>query len=415
LILFSPLFFLGQSAPTADSTSKSLKVFLNCQTQCYGSYLKTEITWVYFVQDQFVADVNLRINSLTTGSGGQQYSLIFEGRKSLKGMNDTLSFTTASIATENEIREALARKVKLGLIRFAAKGNYAEHIVVHSTDQQDTDELGVGSNPEEDPFNAWVFVLGGSGNISGQQTYTTGNYYGSVTASQTKEKFKLKLYAMTNYSFNVYDYGSYTSDFRMKYSYASAKYVKSLNDHWSLGGVTNYYESSRDNYKSSVSGYVALEANVFPYKESQTRQLTASLYLGEFANVYNDTTIYFKTREYRPSGMYNINAVFNQSWGSLSLGVSGDAILNDFKKNSTNVYASVDARIYKGLSVSLYSSFSIIRNQINLPKDNASIEELLLQQQIVATNYSYYSYVSLNYRFGSIYNNVVNTRFSNEF
>jgi hypothetical protein len=43
------------------------------------------------------------------------------------------------------------------------------------------------------------------------------------------------------------------------------------------------------------------------------------------------------------------------------------------------------------------------------------MDEVLLQQQVLATNYSYYSSISFNYRFGSIYNNVVNTRFQNEF
>jgi hypothetical protein len=91
------------------------------------------------------------------------------------------------------------------------------------------------------------------------------------------------------------------------------------------------------------------------------------------------------------------------------------ALLDDWKKNNTSLNLYVDARIYKGLSLSLYGYVALIRNQINLPLNDASIDEVLLQQQVLATNYSYYSSVSLNYRFGSIYNNVVNTRFQNEF
>jgi hypothetical protein len=91
------------------------------------------------------------------------------------------------------------------------------------------------------------------------------------------------------------------------------------------------------------------------------------------------------------------------------------ALLNEWKLNNTNINANIDARIYKGFSISLYASASLIRNQINLPLNGASMDEVLLQQQVLATNYSYYSSISFNYRFGSIYNNVVNTRFQNEF
>jgi hypothetical protein len=76
---------------------------------------------------------------------------------------------------------------------------------------------------------------------------------------------------------------------------------------------------------------------------------------------------------------------------------------------------SISARIFKGLSISLDCSFSFIRNQINLPKVGASTDELLLSQQVISTNFSYYFYTSLTYRFGSIFNNVVNTRFDTEF
>ncbi|MFM7728307.1 MAG: hypothetical protein ACKO7B_16530, partial [Flavobacteriales bacterium] len=65
----------------ADSTS-GLNVYINC-IYCYQNYLKTQITWANFVQDQFVSDVDLTITSLSTGSGGNQYQLLFAGKKEL--------------------------------------------------------------------------------------------------------------------------------------------------------------------------------------------------------------------------------------------------------------------------------------------------------------------------------------------
>jgi len=132
-------------------------------------------------------------------------------------------------------------------------------------------------------------------------------------------------------------------------------------------------------------------------------------------NVYNDTTIYLRTKEWRPTAQLNAMCSFNQSWGSIYCGITNNILLNDLKKNNTSISASIDARIYKGLSISLSGQFSFIRNQINLPKEGASIDMVLLQQQVLATSFSYYYFGSINYRFGSIFNNVVNTRFSNEF
>jgi hypothetical protein len=78
-----------------------------------------------------------------------------------------------------------------------------------------------------------------------------------------------------------------------------------------------------------------------------------------------------------------------------------------------NVWMNGDVRIFKGLSASGYASFNIQRDQINIRLDGASQEEVLLQQQELLSNYSFYCYVGLSYRFGSIYNNVVNPRFNN--
>ena len=80
-------------------------------------------------------------------------------------------------------------------------------------------------------------------------------------------------------------------------------------------------------------------------------------------------------------------------------------------KNYASLYAGTSVRLLKGLSINFSGSFSSIHDQIALPKRGATQEEVLLQQRNLATSYSYFGYVSLNYTFGSIFNNVVNPRF----
>ena len=400
----------------AEDSSRSVKVFLNCAGfWCWQDYLKSQTTWAYFVQDQFVADVNLRINSLENGSGGSQYKLIFEGLGKITHLKDTVTFSSNGIQTDNEVRDLLLRHMQLGLVRYAMQTESHDVLKISSTDSSDRSEMGQGSNPEEDPFNAWVYNISIYGNGDGQKANNNLNIGVWGAAGQVKETHKLRLAASYNTRINRYDYEGNQSIYRVDRYRAVAYYVKSISPHWSLGTFNVWGSSTFDNLKNFVNNSIALEYNLFPYKESQTRQLTASLYAGSIFNQYIGTTIYLKDREWRPEARLNLQGIFNPSWGSASIGLVNTIYANEIQKFSSSVNASISARIFKGLSISLDGGFSLIRNQINLPRDGASIDEVLLSQQVIATSYSYYGYASLSYRFGSIFNNVVNTRFQDEF
>ncbi|MFZ1292340.1 MAG: hypothetical protein WAR79_19760 [Melioribacteraceae bacterium] len=69
--------------------------------------------------------------------------------------------------------------------------------------------------------------------------------------------------------------------------------------------------------------------------------------------------------------------------------------------------------MFKGFSLNLDGSYSIIRNQISLAKGNASLEEVLLQRRQLQTGFYFWGSFGISYSFGSIYNNIVNSRFGN--
>jgi hypothetical protein len=415
--LFSGILQKGKAATlqNADS-SRAVRVFLNCAgSWCWQDYLKSQTTWAYFVQDQFVADVNLRVNSLENGSGGSEYKLIFEGLGKISHLRDTVTFSANGIQTDNEVRDLLLRHVQLGLVRYAMQTESHDVLKISSTDSSDRNEIGQGSNPEEDPYNAWVYNLSVWGNGDGQKSNNNLSLGAWAAAGQIKETHKMRIAGSYNTRINKYDYEGTQKTYQVDRYRAVFFYVKSLNPHWSLGSFHIWGSSTFDNLKHFLTNAIALEYNLFPYKESQTRQLTASLHAGSLYNRYMGTTIYLKNKELRPQGRFNIQGTFNPSWGSATLGLMNTILLDDVQKFSSSVNASISARIFKGLSISLDGNFSLIRNQINLPADGASIDEVLLSQQVIATSYSYYFYASLNYRFGSIFNNVVNTRFQDEF
>ena len=85
--------------------------------------------------------------------------------------------------------------------------------------------------------------------------------------------------------------------------------------------------------------------------------------------------------------------------------------MHDGRKNQISLFTSLNLRVLKGLSVNFYGSYSRIRDQLNLASGDLLDEEVLLRRKELATQYSYFSGISLSYTFGSNYNNVVNPRF----
>ena len=68
------------------------------------------------------------------------------------------------------------------------------------------------------------------------------------------------------------------------------------------------------------------------------------------------------------------------------------------------------AGLARGLDLRINGSYSWIRDQLYLPKRTLDDEEILLRLQQLQTNFRYFTSIGFTYRFGSIFNNVVNPR-----
>ncbi|NSW94924.1 MAG: hypothetical protein HPY62_09500, partial [Bacteroidales bacterium] len=66
-----------------------------------------------------------------------------------------------------------------------------------------------------------------------------------------------------------------------------------------------------------------------------------------------------------------------------------------------------------GLSFSVNGQAGYVNDQLNLRKGNLSEAERLLRLKQQATRFMVGGGISINFTFGSIYNNVVNPRFGN--
>ena len=84
-------------------------------------------------------------------------------------------------------------------------------------------------------------------------------------------------------------------------------------------------------------------------------------------------------------------------------------------KNNLSVFGNANVRIVRGLSLSFFGNASRVRDQVFLPRSDASDEEVLLRQRDLQTDFNYTlndaEKINLRFTFGSIFNNIVNPRF----
>lgn len=405
----------AQGSPPA--TPATLNIFLDCNS-CDGDFIRTEINYVNWVRDREVSDVHLLVTGQSTGGGGTEYTLALIGLRSQAGLTDTLRYVAPQQNTPDLTRRGMTRMMKLGLARFLARTTIADrfNLTLAPAPANASGASTSSSQQVKDPWNFWVLSVSGSGNTSGEKQSTFNSLSGGLGARRTTNNWKINLSARQSYNESKFNFdlpdGSTrtTTSIRRSLSFSELA-VKSLGPKLSAGLVSSIGSSTFDNKNFYFRITPAVEYDLFPYSESTRRMLTVQYSAGLERNRYKEQTIYFKTDETNPLHSLNVNLSQTQPWGSANIGLSGSQYLNDAKKRAASVFASTNVRILKGLSFSLSGSYSSIHNQIHLPRRGATDEEVLLRQRSLQTSYSYFGFASINYTFGSIFNNVVNPRF----
>ena len=63
--------------------------------------------------------------------------------------------------------------------------------------------------------------------------------------------------------------------------------------------------------------------------------------------------------------------------------------MNDGSKNRVTLFANANVRIVRGLSVNFFGNIARVRDQVFLPRRDASDEEVLLRQRDLQTSFDY--------------------------
>jgi hypothetical protein len=380
-------------------------VYLDCN-RCDSSHIRREITFVNYVRDRDVAQVHVLITDQPTGSGGRMYTLAFIGRQAFGGVNNTLSFASLQSNTSAQEREGLTEILKLGLVPYAARTGLAAQLQLSYAASETTTAA-----PVRDPWKSWTFEVYGGGNANQESTQSAWNARYGFYANRVTEQWKIRLRPYFNHnvrSIRREDQPEIRTDQR-RHGFESY-IIRSLGDRWGAGIFAEYITATVDNLNHGVSITPALEYSLFPYDEASRRQITFTYRVGYEGADYIEETIYEKTEESLFNHSLDASVRYRQPWGSISSGLRGLSYLHDSKFHRLTADGSVSIRVGRGVSVNFGGSYQRINDQLALPRRDASLEDILLQQRRLRTSYRTTMNVGLSYTFGSIYSNVVNPR-----
>ena len=394
----------------AQTSTGAIRIFLDCNYSCDESYIKQEITFVDYMRDRRDADVHILLTTQGTGGGGTEYTIKFIGLARFTGVEQTLKHVSAATATSDERRKGIAEVLKQGLVRYVAESPLAGRLRI-SVAADDGKKTGQ-QDASKDPWNLWVFNAELGGSFSGEETSNSQSLRGELSANRTTEAWKMNFSAYGSSRESEFDLGEdgifVTTSKELS---TNGLVVKSLTRHWSAG-LTGRAGSSTFLNQDFVGRIAAgPEYNFFPYSESTRRLLTLQYTLGLDTFEYKEETIYGKTSEQLVDHRLRASFSMRQPWGSSFASATFNQYLTQPDKYSINAFGELSMRLFKGFSFNVFGEVSRTRDQLYLPRGEASTEEILVRQRQLETGYSYYMNFGISYQFGSIFNNVVNPRF----
>lgn len=392
----------------------ALRVFLDCNAHgCDSEYFRTEITFVNWARDRTLAQVHLIVTGVGTGGGGQLFTFDFIGLGTLDSTDDQLTYTSNSTDTEAETLEGLTRVMAAGLARYAALVGGAGSLRITAAEQDAgfVDRL-VSASEVDDPWHFWVFEIGGSVDLEGEETETQQSYRGSAEARRTTDTWKLEFEARGNLTRNEIERtdGTVRLDERTSWN-ADVFAVHALAARWSIGGLAGASASTRQNQDLGAEIFAALEYSFLPYPEAPRRSFTARYDVGVRYFDWEDETIFRVTRETRPQHVLALEYFQRQPWGESQFELRGSQYLHDLSLTNVAIEGGLEFRILRGLSLEVDGEIQWIEDQLFISAEGLSDEDIFLGRFDRPTDFRYELTIGLSFEFGSIFNNVVNNRF----
>ena len=394
--------------PASPSQTARLRVFLDCG-DCFQEFLRDEIEWVDFVRQREDADVHLLSSSNETGGGGREVLLRFVGVNRFQGVNHEHRALSQVADPEETRRRRVLQAVTVGLLDYLSHAGLPADLTVSV---RAGEQKSGGAAATRDPWNFWVFSVQGSASFNAEETSRDRQWSIRASADRVTEAWKMSFGGEFEEQKERFDLDEdEPSEFRRHNRGFDSFIARSLGPHWSFGFQTEVASSSFGNTRLRVGVAPAIEFSVFPYTEYASRQLRITYEMGPIHARYNEITLFDQLRETRGAHRVAITLEQRQPWGTLDTGFEFSQYLHDRSKYRLEVDGDVTVRLFRGFSVSLEGSASRIRDQLSLPRRDATPEEVLLRLRELQSGYEVSFDISLRYSFGSLFNNIVNPRF----
>ena len=405
LIFFSffPSVF-SQTSAEADEVQNDKPVVFFVWEGVDFDLLKGAINFVEYAEEMSVAQIVVHVTSRESDAGDTEYTINFIGQGEYEGDNDELAYSAAMDKPEDERQKELTDLIKLGLMRYVGKTPVSSRVSISFMDK-------VEPTAVEDKWNFWVFSLSADTFMTGEESYKSGMLSGSFYANRVTPELKIRMSVSSYFNDSEYKFDDEVIESKSDSQSIIGLIVKSISEHWSVGGFFAASSSTYSNIRLSLNPAPAIEYNVFPYSESTTHQLRFLYRLNYKSVRYREETIYRKTYENLWQQSLSATLEVKKKWGTASASLEGSHYFHSFKRNRIQLSGELSLRLVKGLDFNIYGRYSRIRDQLSLPRGELSLEEILLQQKQLATSYTYSISVGLSYTFGSLKSKVVNPRF----
>jgi hypothetical protein len=405
-LLTAPGALLAQAAPVG---APPLRLFLDCQFGCPDDYVRAEIPWVDYVRSREDADVHLLITEQDVASG-DLVTLRFIGLGAFQGQDQELRFSARNTDSEDAQRRQFVEVLKLGLVRYVANTPMAEHLRL--TYAPPDDPARTSAIPVDDPWNNWVFQVGGNGAFEGESQSSSSEFRGFVSAERITDAWKIDLYASGTSERNRFTLSDSTEITRTaREAFTNLLVGRSLGDQTSIGLQASLQNSSRNNLDLVLRTSAVIEFSLYPYRESTRRLITLMYGVGLYAANYDEETVFSRLSETRPRHFAVLSLDLVQPWGQAEFELEAQSYLDGFSRNRLGVSGELELRVTRGLSFDVEARYSRVRDQLSLARGDASDDEILLELRQLQTDYTFDLRFGLSYTFGSIFSSVVNPRF----
>lgn len=406
--------FLFTHALSAQEKPVLLNVFLGPEN---FDFFRTEITFVNFVSDRRLCDVQLQTVTEPIGNQSVRYRYLFIGYGSFAGQNDTLVWHSDPGENDGSIREKSLLAFKQGLLRYLLQTPIASAINYQiNTDYNHSDT--------PDPWNKWTFKPGlslyGNDNLIQESNFledTLETRNGAISLRPSLSSWYIsdqwKFSAGLDYSyFHAWRHSKHgEGDYSNKQAYLTMRLsgVYSLTSRWSLGArfwrSKSWISQTPDFISKETTDRlkIGLEYSFLPYRDYFRRRLVLGYtWEPDLRSAFKSPDFFLRTHQ-----IYGEYAKI-ASWGyyvataGSSLDYQPDYWINYSFRSSFRVGINLGKNIYTTLDFNgVWSSNRRDLNSSGVPSSDG------IKRQSGQYAYS----IGIDYYFGSGYRNVVNPRF----